>query len=84
MARRQIRGKRFGTSGLDARNITRRISRRAERGLENARETIINTQDRMRKYVESNPEKALLIAAGIGAAFGAALTAFFRPNRRGR
>lgn len=78
-AKRQGRGRSSRISGND---ITKRLSRKAEQKLEDARETIFNAQNSMRKFVASNPEKALLIAAGIGAAFGAVLTAFFRKTNR--
>lgn len=70
-----------GRSRADVGYITKTLGRKAEQKIENAKETIFNAQDSMRKFVASNPEKALLIAAGIGAAFGAVLTAFFRTNK---
>ena len=61
-----------------------KLRQQAERKLGEAKKTFTNAESRIRKYVNTNPEKALMIAAGVGVAIGAIMATFLRPNKAAR
>ena len=57
------------------------LKRKAEQKLDIARRNFENAETRVRSYINSNPEKALMIAAGVGVAVGAIAASFFKGGR---
>ena len=53
----------------------------AERKLEETKKTFAVAEGKIRGYIHSNPEKALMIAAGVGVAVGAIMATFFRGTK---
>lgn len=60
------------------------LREKAEKKLEEAKQKFAYTESKIRGYINSNPEKALLIAAGIGVAIGAIATSMFKGQKHGR
>jgi ElaB/YqjD/DUF883 family membrane-anchored ribosome-binding protein len=52
-----------------------------QENLGKARKSFQAAERRIRTYAKRNPEKAVLIAAGVGAAIGAAITAALKGKR---
>ena len=55
---------------------------RAEDKLAEAKKSFERAEKKVRSFIDTNPKKALLIAAGIGVAVGAIATSFFRSAKR--
>ena len=53
----------------------------AERRLEETKKNFAEAEGKIRGYIKSNPEKALMIAAGVGVAVGAIMSTFFRGTK---
>ena len=60
----------------------RDLENKAKRELVIARQKFTAGERKAKAYLKNNPQKAALIAAGIGAAIGAGITAALRRKRR--
>lgn len=61
----------------------RRLNRKARNQIEYAAEAFENTSGKIRQYTKTNPERALMMAVGLGVAIGA-LSSFFWNRRNHR
>lgn len=58
------------------------LEERATEMYDNAKDTVVDSKRKTISHIQKNPEKSVLIAAGVGAAV--ALAVSFLINRRGR
>ncbi len=59
----------------------RKMMARAKNAMEKTKAQFNEAQTHMKKYVKDNPAKAAMIAAGVGAAIGAATVALIRRGK---
>ncbi len=55
---------------------------KAEKEIAKVKKQIDGTISKVEGYVKKNPEKAAMIAAGVGAALGSVLTAFMTHKKK--
>ena len=58
------------------------LQKKAMSHLNEAKKKFKNAESKVKQYVKNNPEKATLIAAGVGVAIGAALAAAMASRKK--
>ncbi|MBI4143429.1 hypothetical protein HY487_00930 [Candidatus Woesearchaeota archaeon] len=83
MARRTTRKALQLLSPKQLKAAARRLDRKARNQVEYVAEAFENTSGRIKQYTKSNPERALMMAVGLGVVIGA-LSSFFWNRRNHR
>lgn len=83
MARKITRRAKQLLGPKNLRTAAKRMGRKARNQVEYMAEAFQDTSGRVRQYTKTNPEKALMMAVGLGVAIGA-LSSFFWNRRNHR